>query len=163
MVIRHGTKIMSVVLVVCTFCCIVLLTVFIDYFWVYKSSYLLLELPTATIFLCLQCFDAVGWAAGRASGLKKLSGGVLAWLSVWSKVQTCIRPSWCHRHSLSLASVKSTLVLPFWYRLTWVVQEKGPLNGCMYVCMYVTIFLGNLDMSLNFSVFGKWLSCVLQC
>ena len=24
---------------------------------------------------------------------KKLSGGVLAWLSVWSKVQTCIRPS----------------------------------------------------------------------
>jgi len=30
--------------------------------------------------VCLQCFDAVGWAAGRASGLyKKLSGGVLAW------------------------------------------------------------------------------------
>ena len=23
---------------------------------------------------CLQCFDAVGWAAGRASGLKKLMG-----------------------------------------------------------------------------------------
>ena len=30
---------------------------------------------------CLQCFDAVGWASGRASGLKKLSGGMLAWLS----------------------------------------------------------------------------------
>jgi len=25
--------------------------------------------------------------------LEKLSGGVLAWLSVWSKVQTCIWPS----------------------------------------------------------------------
>jgi len=24
---------------------------------------------------------------------KKLSGGVLAWLSVWSELQTCIRPS----------------------------------------------------------------------
>jgi len=24
------------------------------------------------------------------------------------------------------ASVKSRLVLPFWYRLTWVVPEKGP-------------------------------------
>jgi len=24
---------------------------------------------------------------------KKLSGGVLAWLPVWSEVQTCIRPS----------------------------------------------------------------------
>ena len=40
----------------------------------------------------------------------RLSGGVLAWLSVWSEVQTCIRPSWCHCHSLSLASVKSRLV-----------------------------------------------------
>ena len=26
---------------------------------------------------CLQCFDAVGWAAGRASGCKKLSCEVL--------------------------------------------------------------------------------------
>ena len=42
-----------------------------------------------------------------------------------------IWPSWCHCHSLSLASVKSRLVLPFWYRLTWVVPEKGPLNGCV--------------------------------
>ena len=39
-------------------------------------------------------------------------------------------PSWCHCHSLSLASVKSRLVLPFWYRPSWVVLEKGPLNGC---------------------------------
>ena len=46
-------------------------------------------------------------------------------------MQTCIWPSWCHRHSLSLTSVKSRLVLPFWCRLTWVVPEKGPLNGCV--------------------------------
>ena len=26
---------------------------------------------------------------------------------------------------------KYRLVLPFWYRLTWVVPEKGPLNGCV--------------------------------
>ena len=44
----------------------------------------------------------------------------------------CILPSWCHCHSLSLASVKSRLVLPFWYRLTRVVPEKGPLNGCVF-------------------------------
>ena len=56
--------------------------------------------------------------------VKKLSGGVLAWLSVWSEVQTCIWPSWCHCHSLSLASVKSRLVLPFWYWLTWLVPRK---------------------------------------
>ena len=38
---------------------------------------------------------------------------------------------WCHCHTLSLASVKSRLVLPFWYRLTRVVPDKGPLNGCV--------------------------------
>jgi len=78
---------------------------------------------------CLECCDAVGWAAGRASGL---SGGLLAWLSVWSKVQTCMWPSWCHCDSLSLASVKSRLVLPFWYLLTRVVPDKGPLNVCAF-------------------------------
>ena len=33
-------------------------------------------------------------------------------------MQTCILPSGCYCHSLSLASVKSRLVLPFWYWLT---------------------------------------------
>jgi len=85
----------------------------------------------------LQCFDAVGWAARRASGpVKNLSGGVLAWSSVWSEMQTCIWPSWCHCHSLSLVSAKSRLVLPFWYRLTRVVLEKGPLNGCVCGAIY---------------------------
>ena len=58
-------------------------------------------------------FSALTLLVGQQEGLpacKKLSDGVLAWLSVWSKVQTCIRPSWCHCHSLSLASVKSRLV-----------------------------------------------------
>jgi len=68
---------------------------------------------------------------------------VLAWLSVWNEVQTCIWPSWCHCHSLSLASVKSRLVLPFWYLLTRLVQNKGPLNGCVCVracvCVPVTV------------------------
>ena len=31
-----------------------------------------------------------------------LIGGVLPWLSVWSEVQTCIWPSWCYCHSLSV-------------------------------------------------------------
>jgi len=45
----------------------------------------------------------------------------------------CIWRSWCHCHSLSLGSVKSRLVLHFWYRLTRVVRLKGPLNGCVYI------------------------------
>jgi len=34
----------------------------------------------------------VGQQEGHPAG-KKLSGGVLAWLSVWCEVQTCIWPS----------------------------------------------------------------------
>ena len=38
-------------------------------------------------YLCPLHFDAVCWVAGRASpACKKLSGEVLAWLSVWSEV-----------------------------------------------------------------------------
>jgi len=66
----------------------------------------------------------VGWQEGHPA-CKKQSGGVLAWLSVWSEVQTCIWPSWGHCHSLSLAPVKSRLVLPFWYRLTRLSWKRG--------------------------------------
>ena len=89
-------------------------------------------------------FSALTLLVGRQEGhpaCKKLSGGVLAWLSVCSEVQTCIWPSSCHCHSLSLASAKSRLVLPFWYRLTRVVPEKGPLNGCVCVCVSSTVTL----------------------
>ena len=40
-------------------------------------------------------------------------------------------------HCLLLhASVKSRLVLPFWYRLTQLVPDKGVLNGCVWVWWY---------------------------
>jgi len=94
---------------------------------------------------CILAFSALAFSAltllvGRQEGhpaCKKLTGGVLAWLSVWSDVQTCIQPSSCQFHSLSLASVKTRLVLPFWYRLTRVVLDKGSLNGCVGVGMVV--------------------------
>jgi len=41
-------------------------------------------------------FSALSLLVGRQEGhpaCKKLSGGVSVWLSVWSKVQTCILPS----------------------------------------------------------------------
>jgi len=90
-----------------------------------------------TIKSSVYAFSALTLLVGQQEGhpaFKKLSGGVLTWLFVWSDVQICIWPSWCRCHSLSLASVKSRLVLPFWYRLTQVVPDKGPLNGCVCVC-----------------------------
>jgi len=44
----------------------------------------------------LLAFSALTLLVGRQEGhlaCKKLSGGVLAWLSVWSEVQTCTWPS----------------------------------------------------------------------
>jgi len=81
---------------------------------------------------CLQRFDAVGWAAGRASGLQK------------TRVLGCWRgdlhiAQLTHCNSLSLASVKSRLVLHFWYHLTRVVLDKGPLNGCVCVCGFTLL------------------------
>jgi len=45
-------------------------------------------LPFASSALTL----LVGWQEGHLA-CKKLSGEVLAWLSVWSEVQTCICPA----------------------------------------------------------------------
>jgi len=48
-------------------------------------------------FICIDiAFSALTLLVGRQEGhlaCKKLSAGVLAWLSVWSEVQTCIRHS----------------------------------------------------------------------
>jgi len=44
----------------------------------------------------LCAFSALTLLVGRQEGhpaCKKQSGGVLVWLSVWSKVHTCISPS----------------------------------------------------------------------
>ena len=79
------------------------------------------------------------WLGGR-KGIRPVKNWVVGcWHGcVWSEVQTCIWPSWCHCHSLSLASVKSRLVLPFWHRLTRIVPEKGLLNGCdIILCVIV--------------------------
>ena len=83
------------------------------------------------------------WLGGRKDIGPVKNWVVWCWhgyLSGAMYVQTCIWPSWCHCHSLSLASVKSRLVLPFWYRLTQVVLDKGPLNVCVCVCVCVCVF-----------------------
>jgi len=80
----------------------------------------------------------VGWHEEHLA-CNKLSGGVLVWLSVLGEVQICIRPSWCHCHSLSLAPVNPDWFLPFWYWLTRVVPDKGPLNRCCVVVVVVVV------------------------
>ena len=97
---------------------------------------LLICLFLYNFFISPCTFSALTLLVGRQEGhpaYKKLERWGTGMVSVWSEVQTCIRPSGCHCHLLFLASVKSRLVLPFWYRFTWVVPDKGPLNGCVCV------------------------------
>jgi len=87
--------------------------------------------------LRLQCFDAVGWAVGRASGLQKTEwwgAGVVIHLERGADLHTAqLMPLPLTVSSFS----KIQIGFAFWYRLTWVVPDKGPLNGCVRVCVCV--------------------------
>jgi len=89
-----------------------------------------------TLNISNYAFSALTLLFGLQEGHLAWKNWVLVWLSACSEVQTCIWPSWCHCHSQSLASGKSSLVLPFWYRLTQVVLDNGLLNGCVWCVMF---------------------------
>jgi len=83
------------------------------------------------MYFCLQCFVAVGGVAGRASGLLKTE-----WWGAGMVV--CLeRGADLHMAQLMPLSLplscfnKIQIGLPFWYWLTWIVLDKGPLNGCV--------------------------------
>jgi len=62
--------------------------------------------------------------------------GVLAWLSVWGEVKTCMLSSWCHCHSLSRTSVNPSWFTPLIpaHLGSLLVPDKGPLNWCCCCC-----------------------------
>jgi len=64
------------------------------------------------------------------------------------------------------ASVKSRLVLPFRYRITWVVADKGPLNVsvCVCVCVVLTSYGDSVENSSVFSLIRMhWLLSARAC
>jgi len=66
----------------------------------YFDMFVFYKLPSVLTSFSATAFSATAYSAlmllvvqeGHPA-CKKLSGGVLAWLSVWSEVQTCIWPS----------------------------------------------------------------------
>ena len=86
---------------------------------------------------CLQCFDAVGWAAGRASGLQKTEwwgAGMVICLEQSADLRMAqLMPL---PFTISCFS-RIQIGLPFWYRLTRVVPDKGPLNVGVCVCVFM--------------------------
>ena len=79
---------------------------------------------------CLQCFDTVGWASGRASGCKRLSDELLAWLSVWNEMLVV---RWCHCHPIISCFISIKIGLTFLVPAYPGCPRKKPLNGCLSV------------------------------
>ena len=74
-------------------------------------------------------FSALTLLVGRQEGhpaCKKLSGGVLAWLSVWSEVQICLTVS-----CFSKIQIGFTFLVPAHPGS----PGQRPLNGCVCVCV----------------------------
>ena len=66
-------------------------------------------------YFTVLAFSALTLLVGRQKGhldYKKLSGFMLTWLSVWSEVQTCIWPSWCHCKNL-FESIENLIIVHF--------------------------------------------------
>jgi len=99
--------------------------------WISDSSIFIEFLPDCTDF------SALTLLVGRQEehpACKKLSGGVLAWLSVWCRLAygaAMLLPL------TVLCFSKIQIGLAFWYWLTQVVLDKGLLNVCVCVCACV--------------------------
>jgi len=86
-----------------------------------------------TLFVC---FLPVLWCCclGGRKGIRPVKHWVVRCCRGYLSGARC---RLAYGHSLSLALVKSRLVLPLCYRLTQVVPDKGPLNVCvcvLFVC-----------------------------
>ena len=92
-----------------------------------------------TILLLTTCaFSALTLLVGRQEGhpaYKKPCGGVLAWLSVWSEVQNLrmahLMPLPLTVSCSSKIQIGSTFLVP----ADLGSPGKGPLNGCVCVCV----------------------------
>ena len=76
---------------------------------------------------CLQCFDTVGWASGRTSGLWKNTWVVGCWRGYLSGTgcRLAYGPADATLTHCLLLQWNPDCFLQFWYQLTRVVLEKG--------------------------------------
>jgi len=102
----------------------------------YNVAYLVCILNVS--YWCVICaFSAltllVGWQEGHPACKNWVLGCWCGYQS-WARCRLAYGPADALPLTVSCLS-KFRLVLPFLYRLTWVVPDKRPLNGCMCVCV----------------------------
>ena len=87
------------------------------------------------VMFSITAFSALTLLVGRQEGhpaCKNLSDGVLAWICLERGADLHMAQLMPLPPTVSCFS-KIQIGLPFWYRLTRVVPEKGPLNVCSVV------------------------------
>ena len=98
---------------------------------------------------------------GRQEGhpaCKKTSGGVLAWLSVWSEMQTCIYgPADATAFTVSCFS-KIQIGFTFLVPAHPGSPGKGPLNGCVCVCVCRLFSITNFAYTFSY----RGISCEME-
>jgi len=73
-----------------------------------------------------------------------MSGGVLAWLSVWSEMQTCIWPRGCHCHSR--LSCFSKIQIGFTFTFLVPAHPGSPAQRAVKrVCVRVCVYFSGVD------------------
>jgi len=101
---------------------------------------------------CCQCFDAVGWAAGRASGLKKTEwwdAGVVICLKRGADLHMAqLMPL-----PLTVSCVsKIQIGSPFLYRLTWVA-----VKSVLLLCL---LFRFSIQPDRKMAILETWYACL---
>ena len=110
--------------------CLLLLHCWLFTFSLFGSFLFIIFIASTSVLWCC-------WLGGRKGiqPVKIWSDEVLAWLSVWSEVQTiCIWFSLCHCHPVISCFSKIQNGLSFWYRPTHVVLEKKAIQQ-LCVCV----------------------------
>jgi len=89
-------------------------------------------------------FSALALLVGRQEGhpaCKKLrlSGGVLAWYMSGARCRFAYGLADATASHCLLLQYNPDWFLRFWYRLTRLVSNKWPLNGCVCVCVFRSV------------------------
>ena len=105
---------------------------------------------------CAKCaFSALTQLVGQQEGhtaCKKLSGG--CWRGYLSGARSRLAYGPADSPAThALASVKSGLVLSFWFRLTQVVPDKVPLNRCVCSAVFSQLYVFVPELAV---VFYSW-------
>jgi len=93
--------------------------------WAYRQALVSTKQHEGATFYLL-----VGWQEGHPACKNRVAGYWRGYLSA-ARCRLAYGPVDATATHCLLLQKKSRLVLPYWYQLTRVVSDKGPLNGCV--------------------------------